>query len=120
MTATDRARLRELAESWLPAPGRLAINEEELADGCIALLDALDRAEAELGASRRGYQDLHSMVQGEGDIWTKVDRLKTDLTSRDATIAELRGMLAECREEIDWRACDALLTRIDAALKEKP
>jgi hypothetical protein len=103
----------EADSNWIAAANPAAVL------ALLDALDALDRAEAERDASRRGYQDLHSMIPGRGDIWTKVDRLKADLAARDATIAELHELLAECREEIDWRACDALLTRIDAALNEK-
>ncbi len=39
------------------------------------LLEGYTRALDEVDAKQRGYDDLHAMVAGSGDIWTKVDKL---------------------------------------------
>lgn len=64
MTTIDRDELRELAKEahfW----GGV---EQELGDGVIALLDALDRAEARLQAQRAAHADQIAYWQGEARI----------------------------------------------------
>ena len=75
-----------------------------------------------IAAGQRGFDDLHSMVPGSGDIWTKVDALKKSLASRDTTIAELRAWLGRCRAYIAETdpPDDALADEIDAALGKEP
>lgn len=61
---------------------------------CQQIIDAIDEIVEDRDAKQRGYDDLHEMVGGNGDIWTKVDEI---LRERD----RLRAALDQLRRDID-------------------
>jgi hypothetical protein len=82
MTDKELQKARELAEA---IPSFKTPSHEEESRLAKYLLNALD----EITVKQRGYDDLHQMVPGTGDIWTKVDKLLSALR-------ELRTYALDC------------------------
>jgi hypothetical protein len=57
-----------------------------------ALLDALDAAERERDAKQRGFEDLHEMVPGASDIWTKVDAVLKRIAALEKAVAWAKAL----------------------------
>lgn len=51
--------------------------------------EQIEAATVEVAAKQRGYDDLHAMIPGSGDIWSKVVRL---VAERDQLRAEMSRM----------------------------
>ena len=121
MTDDQRRKLRERI-----AERRLALDAEDtyshankIGERCsakikvdigdlTALLDDLDSARQQLAAAqteiatmKRGYVDLHAMLPGNKDVWSKVDDLKKQLAAVTAARDSARAAFDQLRNDID-------------------
>lgn len=79
-------KLRALAEAALVDPNARETFDD--AAGPITVLVLLGNIEGK----QRGYDDLHQMVPGRGDIWTKIDLLLKSLATMTAARDEACGI----------------------------
>ena len=89
MTAEQRALIEKLRT--LAAAALVDSNAREAfvdAAGPMTVLVSL----GDIDAKQRGYDDLHQMVPGHGDIWTKIDLLLKSLAAMTAARDEACGI----------------------------
>lgn len=84
-----------------------------------ALEAEVTRLREEARTMHRGYVDLHAMLPGSKDVWTKVGDLLAKAAELRAENETLRGLLREVRATVRLYRGDEVADRIDAALAGK-
>lgn len=109
MTTEQRAlfeKLRTLAAAALvDSNAREAFIEAAGPMTVLVLLGDID-------AKQRGYDDLHQMVPGHGDIWTKIDVLLKRLDAITAARDEACDIAAKFALLPSWPEAERISTRI--------
>jgi hypothetical protein len=96
---------------------------EMLRHDLTAMRHRAEAAEREVASKQQGFDDLHALVPGPGNIWTKVDELRhraeraeAELTAhKDLTAAE-RAALSGLRRDLAWMLSPSQRERHGAAL----
>lgn len=88
--------------------------------GVESLVAEVRNLRAEVATMKRGYLDLHAMMPGNKDVWSKVDDLQKQLQRYEALLVAARGVRqrrlsvkCELMSEDRW-AVDELNQAVDA------
>ena len=95
----ELVQLRQDSRDW----------KQFLADNPSSIQHRLRQLKDEVAAKQRGYDDLHQMVPGSGDIWTKVDLLMKDLQTLQEQVLDWETAAQDVVEALTGKrqACTA-------------